>query len=97
MRIQYRWCDNESYAFTEWKNWDSSGIEDFRGCEDVALDIQTRIVDNEGNEVPQTEPFVPAFYQDITAREPRLEWFTTAPKNNVAWKRRDDVKPSARP
>lgn len=67
---------------------------------DVRIETQVRIVDDEGNEVPQTAPFVPGFYEYVgpttAISRPDIRWFTYKPSASE-WLRRDDVKPTARP
>lgn len=96
MRVQYRARWSAGTVWGEWKDWSgtNNGQRAF---------VQTRIVDDEGNEVPQTEPFVPAFYEYVgpeadMPKYPMMLWRNGPPNQNPEdWKRRDDVKPSARP
>ena len=97
MRIQYSWRDDNRKTFNEWRDWDSRGVEDFSGCENTALDIRTRIVDDSGNVVEQTPPFKPAYYEYTggTGGPPDIKWMTSDPACSQ-FKRRDDIKPTGR-
>lgn len=104
MRIQYRyqriaytfsatepWRNGSSIGWSEWADWPRGGIRPT----DLVGEMQTRMVDDYGNEVLPTPPFKPAYYQrkgNPDGKPGGITWCTAPPKAEH-WVRRDDIKP----
>jgi hypothetical protein len=97
MRVQYRWRNSPLNRFDDWDDWgpQSQLFGGYPPGSGTVDEVEVRIVDDNGNVIPQTPPFKPAYYERKTrhGRPGGLAWFNTEP-NRSEWIRREDVKPS---
>lgn len=110
MRIQYRYQQLtyvtrfESPMFPSpeisWTPWMDAKIGQCIGSPYDGIfgnPLEVRIVDDTGNEVEQTPPFVPAYYErkrQADGKPGGMTW-CTLPPNAEYWTRRDDIKPTS--